>query len=637
MRVEYFEFRYLQYLAENYFGYYAQYKCFPSFDNLITLVRDSLRADNDDVLKNQVVGYLGKVRSNPNVNDLPYVKDQALDFCRKQAIKESLERIVDNVENANYDEIVDDLNRAVNKGSCESIGHNFEADRAARFVEDERHAVRTGIPELDAERILRGGLGRGELGVVVAPTGVGKCSRNTTYMDIQHEQIIVNGITYNPWDKILTARGTIAANEIKRNIVERRVQMGDLFNEMGCKSTSADVDQDGDTVRDIRQYSVKVKTLDNDNAAWQQIEAIRWTKPEELFRVTTPTSSLDCADKHLVYVIERCPNSELPAGWRHIEKLQIFDKIATKDGPQVVTHLKKLDREPERLCDLQVANTHSYLSNDILSHNSHALVHFGAQALLDKKNVNHYTMELSENAIGLRYDSHLTGIESNKVPAYKDEVMRLEDEMNLGKLMIKGYPTGTATIQTLRAHIERCILQGHKPDVLLIDYADIMRSTRKYDAPRFELKLIYEELRNLAMTFDIPIWTASQANRDAANADVVGLENMSEAYGKAMVADVVISLSRKPEEKASGFGRLFVAKNRAGNDGIVYPAKINTATSTISVLEGADSLSLLETQQNDERSLKATLREKWGQIRKDKTIPTKPLPKTEVLETDAAE
>ena len=59
------------------------------------------------------------------------------------------------------------------------------------------------------------------------------------------------------------------------------------------------------------------------------------------------------------------------------------------------------------------------------------------------------------------------------------------------------------------------------------------------------LKLIYEELRNLSMDMNVPIWTASQSNRDAANASVVGLENMSEAYGKAMVADVVLITLQK--------------------------------------------------------------------------------------------
>ena len=88
--------------------------------------------------------------------------------------------------------------------------------------------------------------------------------------------------------------------------------------------------------------------------------------------------------------------------------------------------------------------------------------------------------------------------------------------------------------------------------MIIVDYADIMKSTRSYDSLRHELKLIYEELRNLAMELNIPVWTASQANRDSAQSDIVGLENMSEAYGKAMVSYQVISLSRKASEKSSG-------------------------------------------------------------------------------------
>ena len=140
-----------------------------------------------------------------------------------------------------------------------------------------------------------------------------------------------------------------------------------------------------------------------------------------------------------------------------------------------------------------------------------------------------------------------------------------------------------------------------------------MRSTRSYDSLRHELKLIYEELRNLAMEMRIPIWTASQANRDSANSDIVGLENMSEAYGKAMVADLVISLSRKAMEKSTGHGRLFVAKNRAGRDGILFPIHIDTSLSTIRVIDD-ESQTLSEAVKEDEGELKKQLRKKWKEV-----------------------
>ena len=185
---------------------------------------------------------------------------------------------------------------------------------------------------------------------------------------------------------------------------------------------------------------------------------------------------------------------------------------------------------------------------------------------------------------------------------------------NFGKLIIKEYPTGSASVMTIRNHLEKLSLKSFIPSLIIIDYADIMRSTQRYDTMRHELKFIYEEIRNLAMDMNIPIWTASQANRDSANSDIVGLENMSEAYGKAMVADVVLSLSRKAVEKSSGLGRIFVAKNRAGKDGILFPMKIDTSMSKIEIVDNSDELTLKEALDSDAKDMKTLLKVKWQEI-----------------------
>ena len=215
--------------------------------------------------------------------------------------------------------------------------------------------------------------------------------------------------------------------------------------------------------------------------------------------------------------------------------------------------------------------------------------------------------------MGLRYDSNLCDIPSNEIQDHKTEVLQKYENMDLGRLIIKEYPTGSASTVTIRNHIEKLMLKGFIPSVIIVDYADIMRPTRSYDSLRHELKLIYEELRNLAMDINVPVWTASQANRDSANADIVGLENMSEAYGKAMVADVVISISRKATEKASGDGRLFVAKNRAGKDGLVFPIHIDTARSTFKIQDG-NVLTLNEAVSQSNNEQKLLLRQKWKEV-----------------------
>jgi hypothetical protein len=238
----------------------------------------------------------------------------------------------------------------------------------------------------------------------------------------------------------------------------------------------------------------------------------------------------------------------------------------------------------------------------------------GAEALRRGKNVIHYTFELSETQVGIRYDSNLCNISSSDVIDHKEEILNHYTDNEYGRLIIKQYPTGAASIVTLRNHIEKLSMKSFIPSIIIIDYADIMRSTRQYDSMRHELKLIYEELRNLAMEMNIPIWTASQANRDSAKSNVVGLENMSEAYGKAMVADVVLSISRKPMEKSTGAGRLFVAKNRAGRDGILFPIRLDCSKSKISVLDEAGEIGINEIMQSHDTDMKDMLKSKWKEI-----------------------
>ena len=84
-----------------------------------------------------------------------------------------------------------------------------------------------------------------------------------------------------------------------------------------------------------------------------------------------------------------------------------------------------------------------------------------------------------------------------------------------------------------------------------------------------------------------------------------------------MVADVVVSLSRKPMEKSTNTGRLFIAKNRAGRDGLLFPIHIDTAQSKIEILD-EKHLTLNEAAQQDQGDMKKLLKQKWKEISTDK-------------------
>lgn len=420
---EYLDLNYLRFLASKYFDHAKKYKVFPTLQLLATIIRDELKVGTDAIVRDQIIEYLTRMRANPDPGDLHFVKDKTLEFCRKQALRHALTEAVDLMGVEKYEQIVENIKKAVIVGTAPALGLDFFEDNESRFQRLQRSAVSTGIVELDKKDILNGGLGAGELGIVLASTGVGK---------------------------------------------------------------------------------------------------------------------------------------------------------------------------------------------------SHFLTMLGAAALRNGVDVLHYTMELSEQGVGLRYDSNLCDIDSNEVIDRKDDVLKSYKEQKLGRLIIKYFPTNTASIYTLRAHMERLDVKGFRPGLMIIDYADIMRSTRQFDSLRHELKLIYEELRGLAGEKKIPVWSASQSNKEGSSAEIVDLSNMSEAFGKAMVSDVILSISRKSYEKASGHGRLYVAKNRAGRDGLVYPVLIDTARSkfAISGPEGGFE----QAKANDESEMKKALRAKWVELQNEPSM-----------------
>lgn len=213
-QVQYLELRYLAFLAERYFTYAKKYKVFPTLQLLITIIKDELKSSADSTLKDQIVDYLQRIRANPDPGDLPYVKEKALDFCRKQALKAALEDAVDQIQAEKYESIVDGIKRAVSVGTVTSLGHNFFTDYESRFVSLKRECIATGIDELDQKDILNGGLGKGELGVVVAPTGVGKCVFSDSYINIRYVGVKINGRIYKPWERVNTRRGFICARDV---------------------------------------------------------------------------------------------------------------------------------------------------------------------------------------------------------------------------------------------------------------------------------------------------------------------------------------------------------------------------------------------------------------------------------------
>ena len=219
---------------------------------------------------------------------------------------------------------------------------------------------------------------------------------------------------------------------------------------------------------------------------------------------------------------------------------------------------------------------------------SMVLVHLGAQALKEGKTVIHYTLELQDTVIANRYDSCITGYPLTDILNFKNEVY--EDIKDLeGSLIIKEYPTKSASTNTIKAHLSKLVKMGTTPGLIIVDYGDLLKPVQVRKEKRNELESIYEELRAISGEFQCPVWTASQTNRAGLSAEVITMEQISEAFNKCFVADFIFSVSRTIEDKQNNQGKIFIAKNRNGPDGIIYNIFLDTSNVNIKTLPSITS------------------------------------------------
>ena len=383
--VEFLELEYLRAFVAKIVEYRTKYGKHPSTNAMISILRTELDRENE-VTQQQVRDYFARVHTNEIADDIDYIKETSLDFCRKQKLKEAMMKSVNLLQTCSFDEISKVINDALKLGSENNFGHDFIADFEERYKPRFRLPVTTGWSEIDT--ITSGGLGRNELGVVIAPTGAGK---------------------------------------------------------------------------------------------------------------------------------------------------------------------------------------------------SMALVHLGSEAIKQGKTVVHYTLELQDTVVACRYDSCITQYPLSDLSNFKDEIY--EEIKNLdGTLIVKEYPTKSASTNTIKAHLSRLVKRGIEPGMIIVDYADLLRPVVIRKEKRAELESIYEELRGISNEFNCPVWTASQTNRSGLNAEVVTMEQISEAFNKCFVSDFICTLSRTIEDKQNNRAKMFIAKNRNGPDGMIYDLFMDTSNVSIKIL-----------------------------------------------------
>jgi archaellum biogenesis ATPase FlaH len=200
------------------------------------------------------------------------------------------------------------------------------------------------------------------------------------------------------------------------------------------------------------------------------------------------------------------------------------------------------------------------------------MCHVAAGALSDSKNVLYITMEMSEEKIAERIDANLLNVPIDQLPNLSKDMFRTKVEdiarKTTGKLIVKEYPTGSAHAGHFRALLNELKLKRQfEPDIIFIDYLNICSSSRmkgmggSINSYNY-IKAIAEELRGLAVEFDVPVFSATQTTRSGFGNSDVGLEDTSESFGLPATADLMFALIST--EELEGMGQMMVKqlKNR---------------------------------------------------------------------------
>jgi len=179
------------------------------------------------------------------------------------------------------------------------------------------------------------------------------------------------------------------------------------------------------------------------------------------------------------------------------------------------------------------------------------MVHVAANCLMQGKNVLYITLEMSENRIAERVDANLMNVTMDDLRdlprhMYENKFEKISKKTQ-GQLIVKEYPTASAHCGHFRALLnELALKKTFRPDIIFIDYLNICASSRFRHGAVVNsytyIKAIAEEMRGLAVEFDLPIMSATQTTRTGFVSSDIGLEDTSESFGLPATADLMFAL-----------------------------------------------------------------------------------------------
>jgi len=395
---------------------------------------------------------------------------------------------------------------------------------------------------------------------------------------------------------------------IHRTITARLYDYIDKFKK-APKDHLPDILMDKLEAENKREASLYQDTIESIHAAKDGINAIYVMSQLELF---IKRQALRVASNELVKALQKDTEESLEEaetiihgintkqlsvfdpGTRLSDKTRALNFLDRKDScfPTGIPELDKRGFGPTRKeLWLFIANTKAG--------KSWLLIHLAKIALMHRLKICHISLEMTEDQCSQRYYQTLfsiakrkdqlpgvkfekdklgriAGFENVKItptlslddPKIREKIeKRIDKWSKLDNIIIKAFPSGTLTMNHLRAYLDNLeTSERFVPDLVILDYPDLM----KLDADNMRLAIdqVYKEFRGIMGARNMAGAVVSQSHRAAAKSKLVGADNVAEAYSKIAHADTVITYTQTPHEHKLGLARLFVAAGRNDQDKI---------------------------------------------------------------------
>lgn len=210
------------------------------------------------------------------------------------------------------------------------------------------------------------------------------------------------------------------------------------------------------------------------------------------------------------------------------------------------------------------------------------LANTGTHTVTSRKNAAHFTLEISEEETELRYASRLTNIPMNEIDKRADEMAEKLAEFalnNKGRYFIKGYPSGTVGVSELKNYLYWLESEHQfRPDVIIVDYGDLLLPKTSYKEERLKTKEIWTDLRAMAFEFHCPVVTATQTKREGFDRAIIRMQDVAEDIQKVNISDYILTICKTQDEDRENKARIFLAGSRCARAGLVFPITFNWET-----------------------------------------------------------